>query len=210
MSYRLSMQSSGVEARVLDAAKRCVERWGFEKVTIDDIVSECEVSRATLYRLFPGGRDVLFDALRSRERSDFFDALTAQVGDADDLEDLIVRLVVTATHELRDDAHLAAMLASEPGSVLGELTLDGLPRIIGVASDYLTPVLKPFLDPQYAEPLIDLLVRITISYFLAPSEHVDLGDADSARVFLQPGIAALTAGVPDSDSTTVLSPEEPT
>ena len=29
------------------------------------------------------------------------------------------------------------MLASEPGAVLGELTVDGLPQIIRVANDYL-------------------------------------------------------------------------
>lgn len=208
------MQSPGIEAQVLDAAKRCVERWGLERVTIDDIVADCGVSRATLYRLFPGGRDVLFDALRSRERSDFFDALTAEIGDADDLEDLIVRLIVTATRELRDDTHLAAMLASEPGSVLGELTVDGVPQIIRVANDYLGPVLKPFLDPELAEPLVDLLVRFTISYFLAPSEHVDLGDPESARAFLRVSIAAFTASVPhpsaDPVTNSVHAPEEPT
>ena len=53
-----------VEARVLDAAKACVERWGMAKLTIDDIANAAGVSRATLYRMFPGGKDVLFEALR--------------------------------------------------------------------------------------------------------------------------------------------------
>jgi AcrR family transcriptional regulator len=44
-----------VEERVLDAAKVCIERWGMAKITIDDIANEAGVSRATLYRLFPGG-----------------------------------------------------------------------------------------------------------------------------------------------------------
>jgi AcrR family transcriptional regulator len=180
---------------VLDAAKSCCERWGLEKVTVDDVVNASGVSRATLYRIFPGGKDVMFDALHARERAEFFDTLTAQVGDTDDFDELVVRLVVTATRELRDDRHLAIMLASEPGSVLSELTVDGMPQIIRVANDYLEPILKPFLDPEFAGPLIDLLVRITISYFLAPSEHVDLGDADSARSFLRPGLSVLSAAI---------------
>ena len=61
--------------RVLDAAKRCCERWGIAKVTIDDIATEAGVSRATLYRMFPGGKDVLFEALRVRELEDFFAGL---------------------------------------------------------------------------------------------------------------------------------------
>ena len=81
---------TSVELRVLAAAKTCCERWGIQKVTIDDIASEASVSRATLYRLFPGGKDVLFEALRVRELEDFFVRLTAQVDGAVDLEDLLV------------------------------------------------------------------------------------------------------------------------
>lgn len=184
------MSPSATEDRLLDAAKACCERWGFEKVTVDDIARAGGVSRATLYRLFPGGKDVLFEALHARERAEFFEALTAGIDPDLDFEDLVVNLVVTATRELRGDTHLAAMLASEPGTVLTELTVAGVPQIIRVANDELGPILKPFLDPEYAEPLIDLLVRFTISYFLAPSEHVDLGDPDSARSFLRPGLAA--------------------
>ena len=48
------------EDRVLDAAKRCCERWGMAKVTVDDIAAEAGISRATLYRLFPGAKEVLY------------------------------------------------------------------------------------------------------------------------------------------------------
>lgn len=185
-----------IETRILDAAKRCCEQWGVAKVTVDDIAAAASVSRATLYRIFPGGKDVLFEALRVRERTEFFDALTAEVDDVDDFEDLVVRLVVTATRELRADEHLALMLASEPGETLVELTADGMPRIVETATDYLGPLLKPHLDPDVAPVVIELLVRVTLSYFLAPSEHVDLGDPESARAFLRPGLALLSLTAP--------------
>ena len=100
---------------MLDAAQRCCERWGIAKVTIDDIAADAGVSRATIYRMFPGGKDVLFEALRVRELEEFFAVLRAHVEGADSLEDLLVRTVVAATQELRADDHLALMLASEPG-----------------------------------------------------------------------------------------------
>jgi AcrR family transcriptional regulator len=177
--------------RVLDAVKVCCERYGMAKITIDDISDASGVSRATIYRLFPGGRDVLFDALRVREINEFFDALTAQTVDVDNFEDLVVGLVVVSTRALRADDHLAIMLAAEPGDTLTQFTVDGLPRIIRVATAYLQPVLAPYLDPAHAEQLIELLVRTVISYFLAPSEHVDLGNPESARAFLRPGLAVL-------------------
>jgi hypothetical protein len=33
--------------------------------------------------------------------------------------------------------------------------------------------------------LVELLARLVISYFLAPSEQVDLGDPESARTFIR-------------------------
>ena len=185
-SYCLNMSSTptSVERRVLAAAKTCCERWGIEKVTIDDIATEAGVSRATLYRLFPGGKDVLFEALRVRELEDFFVLLTGQVDGAVDLEDLLVRAVVAATHELRDDQHLAIMMASEPGDTLAQLTVEGLPRIMRVATIFLVPMVDPFLPRRESARLVELLSRLVISYFLAPSDHVDLGDADSARPFI--------------------------
>lgn len=196
------MVGADLETRILDAAKHCCEQWGVAKVTIDDIAASSGTSRATIYRLFPGGKDVLFEALRVRELTDFFDALTAAVVSADDrqpvddadaeasFEALIVRLVTTATAELRDDRHLAIMLATEPGDTLGQLTVAGLPRIIRVATDYLVPLVKPYIEPADPALLIDLLVRLTISYFLAPSELVDLGDPQSATAVIRPALRA--------------------
>ena len=83
------------DSAVLDAAKRCTERWGMAKVTIDDIATEAGVSRATIYRLFPGGKDVLFDALRVRETEDFLVGLRDHVADATTLEELLVRTSCT-------------------------------------------------------------------------------------------------------------------
>lgn len=182
---------SPLEHRVLDAADACCARFGFSKVTIDDIVAESGVSRATIYRLFPGGRDVLFEALRVRELEAFFDRLRAGIHGAKSLDDVVVQAVAGATRELREDAHLAAMMASEPGETLGQLTVAGLPRIVRMATLTLTPFVTPFVSIAVGRRLIDVLARLTISYFLAPSDDVDLGDPDQARAFLQPMIVVL-------------------
>lgn len=176
--------SSAEERRVLDAAQRCCERWGFAKVSIDDVANEAGISRATLYRMFPGGKDVLFEALRVQELEDFFVRLRSHLDGAADLRELMVRIVVSATRELRDDEHLAIMLASEPGETLGALTVEGLPRIIRMATLFMTPLLDDYLPRAESTRLVDLVARLVISYFLAPSEHVDLGDADQAAEFI--------------------------
>ncbi|HZX53954.1 MAG TPA: helix-turn-helix domain-containing protein [Ilumatobacteraceae bacterium] len=179
------MMVDPAERRVLDAAKACCERWGMAKVTIEDIASAAGVSRATLYRLFPGGKDVLFEAFRVRELEEFFSRLSVHLDGATDFEDFLVRCVVHATHELRSDQHLSLMLASEPGDTLGQLTVDGLPRIIRVATVFLAPLVDGYLPRRESARLVELLSRLVISYFLAPSEQVDLGDPESATTFIE-------------------------
>jgi AcrR family transcriptional regulator len=181
-----------LEQRVLVATKVSLERWGHAKLTIDDIAAEARVSRATIYRLYPGGKDVLFEALRVTELEEFFDDLKAEIVGRDTLEDVVVMAVVTATRRMRDDDHLALMLAAEPGTVLDQLTSAGVPRIVRMATAFLVPFVEPFVGRHDATTIIDVLSRLTISYFLAPSEVVDLGDEDSARRFLCPFIATLT------------------
>lgn len=182
---------SPTEVRVLEAVKSCCERWGIDKVNVDDIARAAEVSRATLYRMFPGGREVIFEAHRVYELDQFFERLLGQIRDTGSLEELLVRTVTCATRELRNDEHLALMLASEPGAILGELTVDGLPRIIRVASAYLVPFVDEYLPRPQGRALIDVVARLVISYFLAPSNVVDFGDERSARSFLRPFIPVL-------------------
>jgi len=189
-------RSSGVEDRVLDAVLECSQRWGYQRMTIDDVVERSGVSRATIYRLFPGGREVLFEALRVRELDRFFADLRAEVERAETLEDIVVRAVVGATRALRDDEHLAVMLAAEPGEMLSQLTVDGVPRIIRMATASLTPLVSNHLGAARSRALIDVLARLTISYFLAPSPLVDLGDEASARPFLQPMLREYTPSTP--------------
>jgi AcrR family transcriptional regulator len=175
----------GDHDRVLDAAKRCCERWGVAKVTVDDIANEARVSRATLYRLFPGGRDVLYEALRVRETEEFMARLTEHVAGAESFEEVVVRGVVGATRMLQTDEHLKLMLASEPGEVLSDLTVDGLPRIFRVATIFLTPFFAPYIGREQSARLAEWLARVVISYFLAPSRYVDLADEASATDFVR-------------------------
>ena len=75
--------------RLLAATYRCVERFGLGKTTIDDIVKESGLSRATIYRQFPGGRDELLLETVGWELANYFNALADHVRDAPDLAQLL-------------------------------------------------------------------------------------------------------------------------
>lgn len=172
---------SDAECAVLDATVACVERLGFNKVTMDHICAEAKVSRATVYRMFPGGRDVLFEAVRVRSLADFFTVLRAHVEGADSLEDVLVRCVTVAYAELTADQQLATMLATEPGETLGDLTVNGVSRIVRVAAEFMTPLLQPFVPRQQAEEIVEIMCRLVISAFLAPSPLLDFSQERVVR-----------------------------
>ena len=101
-----------------------------------------------MYRLFPGGKDNIYETLRQRENREFFAKLNAHLAEANGYEDLLIRGVVAATQALRADEHLQLMLASQPGELLADMSFDGLPRIFDSATIFLTPWFAPFIGAQ--------------------------------------------------------------
>ena len=75
--------------RLLAATYQCVVRFGLGKTTVEDIVKESGVSRATIYRQFPGGRDELLLETTGWELANYFTALADHVRDAPDLAQLL-------------------------------------------------------------------------------------------------------------------------
>ena len=175
---------TALETRVLDATKLAIEKWGVSRFTIADVCVLADVSRATLYRMFPGGKEVLLEVLHVRSLDEFFTTLLDRADGAKSLEDLLVRCIVSATTQLRNDQHLAMMLATEPGTTLMQFTIDGLSRIVRVAASYLAPHVSNFLPKREADALVEVLARLVISYFLTPSDHFDFTDSASAAKFL--------------------------
>ena len=178
---RAVISYSEAEIAVLDATVACVERLGFQKVTMDHICAEANVSRATVYRMFPGGRDVLFEAVRVRSLADFFTVLRAHVEGATSLDEVLVRCVTVAYAELMADQQLATMLATEPGETLGDLTVNGVSRIVRVAAEFMSPLLHSFVPQQQAEEIVEIMCRLVISAFLSPSPLLDFSDEAVVR-----------------------------
>lgn len=184
------------EDRALDAARTCCEKWGVSRVTVDDIAAEAGLSRATLYRLFPGGKDVLFEALRVRQLNEFLDELSAHLDELSTIDDLLVGAATFATRALRDDPHLALLMAAEPGEVLANFTVDGLPRILRQVSEHLLPFVEPHLGRD-AVAVLEIVTRLVISCFLSSSEFVDFTDESSTRAFLSNLLPRVFAGATD-------------
>ncbi len=173
-----------LEPRYVDAMLECIGRWGVAKTTADDIARAAGVSRATLYRAFPGGKDVALEALLRHELSRFFELVEGRLRGADSLEDLLVDGAVEAARFLLGHEALGFLLQHEPTRVLP--AYGGLQGGLAIATGFVAPHLRRFVtDERLVTEGGELLVRLLLSYATDPSPAVDLSDPHSVRRFVR-------------------------
>ena len=181
--------------RIVDAALLCVASRGLRATTVDEVAHAAGLSRATLYRVIPGGRDGIIQAMVETEIARFFSALAVSMGSAADLEGVLVAGMTTSARWLSNSEALARVLDSEPWVVLRHLSFGEMERALEVAAGFTSPFFARWLDPDQALRAADWSVRIVVSYLLDPGGDVDLTDDDSVRrlvrSYVMPGIEAL-------------------
>lgn len=174
------------EARIVTAVLECISRWGVAKTTSDDIARAAGISRATLYRVVPGGREVLFDLVLRHETARFFGTVAARLDDAADLEDLLVIGIHQAADFLLGHGALRALLDQEPELVVPSFAVNRLDHVYEIAVAFTAPHLARFLGPSDAtRRRADWLVRQLISYVVTPSPYLDLTDPGSVRAHVR-------------------------
>src|SRR5262245_11832483 len=131
--------------RILEATARCLARWGVAKTTVDDLAREAGVSRATVYRYFPGGKDQLVVAVGIYEEGRFFAHLAPLLEDSGSLADALTVAVSEASRFLREHEVLATLLEHEPEKVLPYLAFDRIGPLLYRTTAFLTPYLEQFV-----------------------------------------------------------------
>jgi AcrR family transcriptional regulator len=195
---------SSTRIRIVDATLRCLARQGMAKTTIDEIAREAKLSRATLYRTFPGGKEAIVGAVAETEVARLFSSLAVVMGEAVDLEDVLVAGMVESARQLSTHPALAYQLAHEPGVILRHLTFADLDNVLFVAGDFAAPFFAGWLSPDEASRAAEWAVRIVLAYSADPAPDTDLADPDDTRAlvrtFVMPGILALRAHRPATDA----------
>ena len=180
------------EQRVIDAALRCIARWGIGKTTLDDVAREASFSRATIYRLFPGGKDALLDAVSRSELDHFFTGLARRFDEATTLEDLLVGGVVYASRAFAGHEALQFVLAYEPELVLPKVAFHHADRVLSAVSAFAAPYLAPHVGADEAPRVAEWVARLVLTYTLAPADGVDVGDEEAVRrlvrTYVLPGL----------------------
>ena len=115
-------------------------RRGIAKTTVEDVAREAGLSRATVYRTFPGGRDELVDATVAWATLDFFAKLYDRIQGAASLEEVMERGIMFAHRSILEHEVLQRVMQTEPDKLLPALTVESNRIRAGIAD-----VLAPYL-----------------------------------------------------------------
>jgi len=204
------MSDASTTARVVAAALRCLARTGLRGMTVDDVAADAGVSRATLYRAFPGGRDTILSAVVDAELARLLAAVRAASDPAEDLRGALVAGLHVAAVWLRDHEVIERLMFDEPATLLTHLEFEQLDRTLAALSERLAPLLERYVEPGLAERVGEWTARIAVSYLLFPADDVDLGEAGDVGWlvdrYVVPGVRAAAAQVREGETvSTILS-----
>ena len=185
--------------RILAATYACVTRYGMGKTTMEDIAHEADLSRATLYRAFPGGRDEVLDAVVTWEVARFFLRVREAIH-ADELDTVaVLEEGLVAAHDALEHHDLLQRLLRDEADQLLPPLVTVMPMVQQALADWFRPrleaaALRPGVDPAEAA---DLVARMALSY-LGTQGRWDLRDATQVRRLVR---AHLLAGILDTSPT---------
>ena len=173
--------ASDVRTRLLEGAYSCIAEKGLAATSLEDAARAAGVSRATLYRYFPGGRDELVGAVITYETLRFFQTLAEAVAGAPDLETLLVHGILFAHEAVESHLVLQKILVTEPERLLPQLSLESA-RLVGLIAAFFE---ARFAGHELAEGVerreaAEYVARLALSFIGSPGGW-DLSDPEQVR-----------------------------
>ena len=180
--------------RVLEGALVCVGRYGLARTTVDDVAQASGVSRATIYRHFPGGREQIVADTVAWETSRFFQRLGVAVAGAPDLCVLLEDAFAFARDALAEHVVFQRVVQTEPERLLPLITVEAN-RILPLIGAFLVPFLERERVAGRLREGADLgrtaefLARMVLSFIGAPGVY-DFDDPAEIRLLVREQLLA--------------------
>ena len=191
------VHDTSARGRIIEATLTQLAEGHLGRFTVDSIVKNSSVSRATVYRTFPGGRDAMVVAALDREGARLFAAVADAMASEDTLQRCLLAGLTTVWHHVANHEAICGVLATQPEMIQRQLRFESATRTYYVSSTFAQPLLGRWLDTETAGRLAEWMCRICVSYWLNPAPYVDISSPASVATFysrhLAPGVEQLSA-----------------
>ena len=163
-----------VRERLLDAAEGCLEQFGPQKTSMEDVARAAGMSRATVYRYFEN-RDALLLGVASRQSANLAAEAIAFLPQFNTISDWLVEGCLFTLRELPKRPVFASLVTSLDSSSASKLLL-GSTGLIQIGVNVLRPMFANakqqglLRDDIDIDMLIEWLLRVLWTYLNAPSQ----------------------------------------
>ena len=166
--------------RLVRATMDCLEDAALSDLSLERVAKSAGLSRSTLYRWFPDGRDALLRAALGVEVAEFWQGLAAAVASEARLEGRLTRGLMEGVRRIEDHSLLQRLVNNEADQLapfLDELQ----PIVFALLAAFLADLLDRFSEDLAEgvdrEEASRYLATLILSYLGSPA-RVDFGDED--------------------------------
>jgi AcrR family transcriptional regulator len=188
-----------VRERLLDAAEGCLEQFGSEKTSMEDVARAAGMSRATVYRYFEN-REALLLGVASRQASALAAEAINYLAQFSTISDWLVEGLLFTLREIPNRPVFASLVTSLDSRASSSLWL-GSTSLVEIGINVLQPIFSNakaqglLRDDVEPEMLVEWLLRMLWTYLNAPSQVAtdEEGMRKLFRMMLIPAVLKDTA-----------------
>lgn len=168
------------DEHLLRVARKEFIAHGFRRTAVGDIARKAKVSRPTVYRRI-GDKNQIVRTVVLDEVLGFFSQAADRFLALPSATERMVEAFVAGVVEFRRNPVAQAVLRHEPEALLALVTGDRAESMEAVRDAVAVGLLDSALPAQEARQVAELILRITASLLLAPSQVMPIRTADEAR-----------------------------
>lgn len=154
--------------RILEAARRCVDRHGAMQASLSDVAAELGVIRQTVYRYY-ASTDELFSALAQVSADDFIARILDRMRPIDDPAEAVVEGLAFTIESVPGERYLALLLRTGTAftqGIISEVAMDfGRSLLHGTDIDWRALG----YDDEELDGLVEFLLRLIQSMAVTPT-----------------------------------------
>jgi AcrR family transcriptional regulator len=167
----LPSDEAEARARILDAAKRCVDRYGPVKTTLADVAAEVGVTRQTVYRHFSSVSDMLMAVAKSGTE-DFLRRMQADLPSVATPTQAVTETIIYCLHALPTEPYLGLLLRTGQTELLTCGATSSKAVALGAEMLRRFPIdwAAHGFTPADVERLAEVVMRLFLSFLQYPAD----------------------------------------